>query len=80
VLYDADLSQTRRSKMTLSNYGASDSAKWKDFDDMLISVKSPAGSLFISGLYAEADIVGKTGTGSGKCGTGCSGSFRKYCC
>jgi hypothetical protein len=63
--------------MTFSNCNI-DSTKWKDFEDM--SVKSPAGALFISGVFAEADIVGKTGTGSGKCGTACSGSIRRLCC
>jgi hypothetical protein len=65
--------------MTFSNHNAT-SAKWKDFDNMSISPKSPAGALFISGIFAEADIVSKTGTGSGKCGTVCSGSIRNYCC
>ncbi len=66
--------------MTLSSYNTADAAKWKDFDDMFANMKSPAGALFISGLHAEADIVGKTGTGSGKCGTACSGSLRNHCC
>jgi uncharacterized hydantoinase/oxoprolinase family protein len=41
---------------------------------------NPAGSLFISGKFAEADIVCETGTGSGKCGTACSYSITRECC
>ena len=41
---------------------------------------NPAGSLFVSGQFAEADIVFETTTGSGKCGTVCSGSVTRYCC
>jgi Family of unknown function (DUF6229) len=41
---------------------------------------NPAGSLFVSGEFAEADIVCETGTGSGKCGTACSGSITRHCC
>ncbi|NZA28241.1 hypothetical protein H0E84_17845 [Luteimonas sp. SJ-92] len=41
---------------------------------------NPAGPLFVSGEFAEADIVCETGTGSGQCGTACSGSLTRMCC
>lgn len=62
--------------MTLSSHGTSTAANWKEFAES----SSPAGALFISGIHAEADIVGRTGTGSGKCGTVCSGSGLRNCC
>jgi hypothetical protein len=62
--------------MSLSSYDKSIVAKWKEFSN----IESPAGSLFTSGDHAEADIVCQTGTGSGKCGTVCSGSMTNPCC
>jgi hypothetical protein len=41
---------------------------------------NPAGALFASGGFAQADIVCETGTTSGKCGTACSGSTPYQCC
>jgi hypothetical protein len=47
---------------------------------------SPAGPLFVSGSYAESDMVSSTnvmtlGTVcSGRCGTVCSGSSGHPCC
>lgn len=40
----------------------------------------PAGDLFVSGEFAEGDIICETTTGSGKCGTACSGSYTRQCC
>jgi len=62
--------------MTLSNHDKTTAAKWKQFTN----IESPAGELFSNGRYAEADIVCQTGTGSGKCGTVCSGSGVAWCC
>ncbi len=56
--------------------GAELVAQWRNGAEM----DNPAGALFISGEFAEADIVCETGTGSGKCGTACSGSYTRYCC
>lgn len=44
------------------------------------SSDNPAGSLFVSGEFAEGDITWETTTGSGKCGTACSGSYTYHCC
>ena len=48
---------------------------------------SPAGPLFVTGPFAEADIAGDTNTvtagvlcESGRCGTICSGSAGHPCC
>jgi Family of unknown function (DUF6229) len=41
---------------------------------------NPAGALFVSGEYAEADIVCETIGGSGRCGTACSYSRTYACC
>jgi hypothetical protein len=43
--------------------------------------ESPAGALFVSGEYAETDIMmnGRILTMHG-CGTACSGSSRMQCC
>lgn len=43
-------------------------------------INHPAGPLFASGEFAEADIVCETSTGSGKCGTACTYSRTRYCC
>jgi hypothetical protein len=51
-------------------------AGWRTSD-----ADSPAGPLFVSGRYAEADIITATvGTGTGRCGTDCSGSGTAQCC
>lgn len=52
-------------------------ALWRQGDD---HSSNPAGPLFIGGAHAEADIACETSTGSGKCGTACSGSYTRYCC
>ena len=41
---------------------------------------NPAGPLFAGGQFAEADIVCETGTGSGECGSVCTGSRYYQCC
>lgn len=43
---------------------------------------SPAGPLFTSGEYAEADITlsWRTWTISGQCGTACTYSYTRHCC
>jgi hypothetical protein len=51
-------------------------AKWREEADET----NPAGPLFIAGEFAEADIVCDTGTGSGYCGTACTGSNTRHCC
>lgn len=62
--------------MTLSTHGTAIADTWNEFAES----SSPAGALFISGVHTEADIVGRTTTGSGKCGTVCSGSGIRQCC
>jgi len=62
--------------MTLFKKNTTEAAKWNQFDNS----DSPAGALFIGGAHAEADIVGRTGTGSGRCGTICTGSTIFQCC
>lgn len=51
-------------------------ASWRNDAGM----ENPAGPLFVGGEFAEADIVCETGTGSGHCGTACSGSLTRLCC
>ena len=41
---------------------------------------NPAGALYVAGEHAEADMIGRTVGGSGKCGTACSGSYTRHCC
>ena len=41
---------------------------------------NPAGDLFTGGISAQIDIVCETTTGSGKCGTVCTGSRTNDCC
>ena len=48
-------------------------ARWRNG-----SQNSPAGPLFASGEFAEADIVNATATIT--CGTACSGSWTRECC
>jgi uncharacterized protein DUF6229 len=52
------------------------SARWRVEADLA----NPAGPLFVGGEHAAADIVCETGTGSGMCGTVCTGSVKRYCC
>lgn len=40
----------------------------------------PAGDLYANGAFSVADMIGRTGTGSGKCGTACTGSGIFHCC
>ena len=53
--------------------GAELVARWRNG-----SQNSPAGPLFASGEFAEADIVSATPTIT--CGTACSGSLTRECC
>lgn len=44
---------------------------------------NPAGPLYASGEFAEAEVVGAadiTITTNGRCGTACSASRTHYCC
>ena len=52
-------------------------AQWRRSAD----VDNPAGPLYVSGRYAEAEIVeaGRPDT-FGACGTACTGSRTRYCC
>jgi hypothetical protein len=50
--------------------------RWRNAD----AEDSPAGALYTNGMHSIADMIGKTGTGSGKCGTVCSGSRTRQCC
>ena len=49
-------------------------AQWRNSE-----IDNPAGPLFISGEFAEGDIVAECGGGI-SCGTWCSGSVTRYCC
>lgn len=51
-------------------------ADWRSGADM----NHPAGPLFTSGDFAEADIVCETWNGSGQCGTACTWSRTRQCC
>lgn len=50
-------------------------AQWRNSE-----VNNPAGPMFISGEFAEADIVGEGFTFTAQCGTACSGSVTRFCC
>lgn len=50
-------------------------AQWRNTD-----VDNPAGPLFISGKYAEAEIIGEGYFTTITCGTDCTGSLTRYCC
>jgi hypothetical protein len=50
-------------------------AQWRNSD-----IENPAGPLFITGEYAEADIIGESFTFTAQCGTACSGSATRECC
>ncbi len=62
--------------MVLKSTAANIADHWR----MTAGSESPAGGLFASGSFAEADIVCETGTQSGECGTVCSGSTIYQCC
>ncbi|HEY1629960.1 MAG TPA: DUF6229 family protein [Rhizomicrobium sp.] len=50
---------------------------WRDTADD----NNPAGGLFASGEYAEADIVGRSAAAESLiCGTACTGHSTKVCC
>ena len=49
-------------------------AQWRNGEQ-----ESPAGSLFATGEFAEADIVNATNEFLTRC-SGCSGSFGRPCC
>lgn len=51
-------------------------AQWRNGADY----GHPSGPLFMSGEFAEADIVCETSSGSGKCGTACTWSYGRECC
>lgn len=57
-------------------FGEDQAAQWRSN----AGIGNPAGALFISGEFAEADITCDTSTGSGKCGTICSWSATRECC
>ena len=50
-------------------------AQWRNTE-----IDNPAGPLFISGEFAEAEIIGESFTITDQCGTGCSGSVTRQCC
>jgi hypothetical protein len=51
-------------------------AQWRNSE-----IDNPAGPLFISGQFSEADIISENTSGtSGHCGTACSGSVTRQCC
>ena len=41
---------------------------------------NPAGSLFISGEFAEGDIASETSAFTGWCGSSCTFSSTRFCC
>ena len=51
-------------------------ASWRSGTDSA----SPAGPLFTSGKYAEAEITMTGRVGTGRCGSDCSGSATAQCC
>jgi len=50
-------------------------AQWRDHEN----TDNPAGPLFASGEFAEADIVNASAE-YWTCGTACSGSITRFCC
>ena len=54
--------------------GAELVAQWRTRED-----DNPAGPLFATGEFAEADIVNATAE-YWTCGTACSGSVTRFCC
>ena len=50
-------------------------AQWRNTE-----IENPAGPLFISGEFAEADIIGESFFITEQCGTQCSGSVTRQCC
>ena len=51
-------------------------ARWRTDAD----ADNPAGPLYTSGAYAEADITQEAAAITLVCGTGCSASYTRYCC
>jgi hypothetical protein len=50
-------------------------AQWRNTE-----IDNPAGPLFISGEFAEAEIIGEGFIFTAQCGTACSGSATRQCC
>jgi len=50
-------------------------AQWREQENQ----NNPAGPLFATGEFAEADIVNATAE-YWTCGTACSGSVTRFCC
>ena len=44
------------------------------------SSDNPAGNLFVSGEFAEADIICEMATFTNRCGSACTQSLTRYCC
>lgn len=55
-------------------------AAWRRSAEPFDGLDNPAGALYASGKFAEADIITACYEGSGKCGTICSGSATNDCC
>ena len=71
------LNQARREfDMTISKLASQAASAWRNSAE----AGNPAGDLFASGKFAEADMVGRTVGGSGRCGTACTGSTVYQCC
>ncbi|WP_425480083.1 DUF6229 family protein [Metallibacterium scheffleri] len=51
-------------------------AKWRNDG----SSGNPAGPLFSSGEFAEADIASESGLMFTQCGTNCTYSLKAFCC
>ena len=62
------IDQLRRAQETVNGW------RTEGMDD------SPAGPLYSGGRYAQADLAQRTGSGTQRCGTACSGSRTYYCC
>ncbi|MEY2564977.1 MAG: hypothetical protein QOH88_3170 [Verrucomicrobiota bacterium] len=50
-------------------------AQWRNSE-----MDNPAGPLFSSGEFAEAEIIGQSFVFTNQCGTACSGSATRECC
>ena len=62
--------------MTIADSKSSAVRRWRREAD----ANSPAGELYTNGMFSVADMMGRTGTGSGQCGTACTGSGIFHCC
>ena len=71
--FDTLLNLQKLSFMNKENSQTDLVAQWRNTD-----VENPAGPLFISGEYAEAEIIGEGYFST--CGTECSGSITRTCC